>query len=279
MNRLHCATLAALAFMVAGCDSLPNRETGEPLAESVSVVGEPGDPRNRAKVHAELAALYYSRGSMAIALEELRIAAAADANYPLTYSLFGLVYMELREHQLAQANFERGLRLSPTDPDINHNYGWFLCQTGRENESIKYFMQAVRNPLYPAPWRSYSAAGVCSLRKNNLKEAEDFFQRALRQEPDDPASLLQLGQIRYRQGTTVHRLVISWGFVEVLPDRVIVLAERGFLPAEVDRATAEQERIAAERELADLSSNDPEFALVEARLEESIAMINVHREH
>ena len=92
-------------------------------------------------------------------------------------------------------------------------------------------------------------------------------------------AMLGIGQIRYRQGTTVNRLVISWGFVEVLPDRVIVLAERGFLPAEVDRATAEQDRIAAERELADLSSNDPEFALVEARLEESIAMINVHREH
>jgi F-type H+-transporting ATPase subunit epsilon len=92
-------------------------------------------------------------------------------------------------------------------------------------------------------------------------------------------ALLGIGQIRYRIGNTIHRLVISWGFAEVLPDRVIVLAERGFLPTEVDRTTAEQERVAAERELADLSSNDPEFALVEARLEESIAMINVHREH
>jgi F-type H+-transporting ATPase subunit epsilon len=92
-------------------------------------------------------------------------------------------------------------------------------------------------------------------------------------------AMLGIGQIRYRVGQRVERLVISWGFVEVLPDRVIVLAERGFLPTEVDRATAEQDRAAAERELADLSSNDPEFALVEARLEESIALINVHREH
>ncbi|HYC59790.1 MAG TPA: ATP synthase F1 subunit epsilon [Thermoanaerobaculia bacterium] len=92
-------------------------------------------------------------------------------------------------------------------------------------------------------------------------------------------AMLGIGQIRYRTGGTVQRLVISWGFAEVLPDRVIVLAERGVLPSEVDRATAEQERIAAERELADLSSNDPEFAVVEARLEESIALINVHREH
>ena len=170
-------------------------------SESVTITGDVGDARNRAKVHTELAALYYGRGNMAVALEELRTATAADANYALAYSMFGLVYMDLRENQLAQSNFERGLRLSPTDPDINHNYGWFLCQTGREDEAVKYFLQAVRNPLYPAPWRSYSAAGVCSLRKNNLKDAEDFFQRALQQQPDDPSSLLQLGQIRYRQGS------------------------------------------------------------------------------
>ena len=92
-------------------------------------------------------------------------------------------------------------------------------------------------------------------------------------------ALLKIGELRYRSGNTVSRLVISWGFAEVLPDRVIVLAERGFLPTEIDRAAAEQERIAAEKELAYLSSHDPEFAIVEARLEESIAMINIGREH
>ena len=92
-------------------------------------------------------------------------------------------------------------------------------------------------------------------------------------------ALLKIGELRYRSGTTVSRLVISWGFAEVLPDRVIVLAERGYLPTEIDRAAAEQERIAAEKELAYLSSHDPEFAIVEARLEESIAMINIGREH
>lgn len=90
---------------------------------------------------------------------------------------------------------------------------------------------------------------------------------------------LRIGPLRYRSGTRVERLVISWGFAEVLPDRVIVLAEKGFLPTEIDRAEAERERAAAEKEIAYLSSHDPEFALVEARLEESIAMINIHREH
>lgn len=92
-------------------------------------------------------------------------------------------------------------------------------------------------------------------------------------------ALLKIGELRYRTGNTVSRLVISWGFAEVLPERVIVLAERGFLPTEIDRAAAEQERLAAEKELLYLSSQDPEFAVVEARLEESIAMINLGHDH
>ena len=88
---------------------------------------------------------------------------------------------------------------------------------------------------------------------------------------------LRIGVMRFRNGSSVERLVISWGFAEVLPDRVIVLAERGFLPEEIDVTKAEQQRREAEREIADLSSHDPEFLIVEGRLEESIAMINIHR--
>lgn len=90
-------------------------------------------------------------------------------------------------------------------------------------------------------------------------------------------AMLRIGQMRFRNGNTVERLVISWGFAEVLPDRVIVLAERGFLPEEIDPAKAEQQKREAEREIADLSSHDEEFAIVEGRLEESVAMINIHR--
>ena len=89
---------------------------------------------------------------------------------------------------------------------------------------------------------------------------------------------LRVGTLRYRAGSTVERLVISWGFAEVLPDRVIVLAERGIVPSEVDPAATEAERLEAEKELAYLSSNDPEYSRVEGRLEESVALIGIHRE-
>src|SRR6202158_1328520 len=194
------AAIAALALL-AGCAGGGAPGAGDaPSVDTGTIVGEVSDPRNRAKLHTELAGAYYSRGSMGVALEELRTAVATDPGYAPAYGMFGVVYMELRETQLAEQNFERALRLAPNDPDINHNFGLFLCQTKREPDSIKYFLQAIRNPLYPMPQRSYAAACQCSLRTNNLKDAEEFSQRALKLDPDDPPSLIQMGQIRYRQG-------------------------------------------------------------------------------
>lgn len=190
-----------LAVLCAGCANMSGGQPASqaPTLESRSITGEVGDPRNRARVHTELASLYYGQNNMAVALEELRVAAAADPSYPTVHSMFGLVYAELRENQLAQASFQRALQLSPTDPDINHNYGSFLCQTRREAESIQYFLAAIRNPLYATPWRSYSTAGLCSMRAGNLQDAEELLQRALKLEPEEPVALLQMGQIRYRQ--------------------------------------------------------------------------------
>jgi len=197
MKRLLlCAVLGLAACADFGgtqTSTLPTQETG-------TITGELGDPRNRARTRTELAALYFDRGNMAVALEELRIAVAADPSYPQVHGMFGLVYMELKETQLAEQSFRRALQLSPTDADINHNYGWFLCQTGREKESMTYFMNAVKNPLYPTPWRSYSTAGQCSLRAGNVPEAESYFAQALKLDPDEPISLLKLGDIRLRQG-------------------------------------------------------------------------------
>jgi F-type H+-transporting ATPase subunit epsilon len=90
-------------------------------------------------------------------------------------------------------------------------------------------------------------------------------------------TLLRVGVMRYRTNGTSQSLVLSWGFAEILQERVIVMAETARLPQEIDAAAAESERIKLERELADLSSRDPQFAIVEGRLEESVAMINVHR--
>jgi type IV pilus assembly protein PilF len=193
--------LALMPFvLMVGCATDSTRSGDSPQIESGAIVGEVSDPRNRARLHTELAALYYSRRNMGVALDELRTAVKADASYAPIYSMFGLVYMELKERPLAEENFQRALGLSPNDPDINHNYGWYLCQSEREADSVQYFLRAIRNPLYQKPWRSYSAAGLCLLRIDKVEDAEPLFERALKLNPREARSNLQMGTIRYRQG-------------------------------------------------------------------------------
>jgi type IV pilus assembly protein PilF len=217
MNSLALRIAAPLmsAALIAGCAAMGPASPELEISQSRSDISDSGDGRNRARANTELAALYYERGNLGVALEVLRTATAADPTYAPAYGMLGLVYMDLRENQLAQQSFERALRTAPSDPDINHNYAWFLCQTGKETESTKYFMQAVRNPLYTTPWRSYSAAGQCALKRDNLKEAADFFERALKLEPDEPNALLKLAGIHYRNGdyAEARRLMARYGRV------------------------------------------------------------------
>jgi type IV pilus assembly protein PilF len=191
---IACAALVACAHPPVSPESSANSvQTG-------TVTGDVGEPRNRARIHTDLASAYFERGSVGVALEELRIAVEADPTYASAYSLLGLVHMELRENGVAQQHFERALRLAPNDPDINNNYGWFLCQTERPQQSIAYFLAALKNPLYVTPARSYVNAGLCSMKLNNDADAVGYFERALRSAPDDTQALLSLASIQYRRG-------------------------------------------------------------------------------
>ena len=80
------------------------------------------DPRNRAKIHTELGAMYFQGGSMSVALDELGIALAADSSYFQAYSIRGLVYGALKEYGKAESDFQRALSLAPNDPEVNNNY-------------------------------------------------------------------------------------------------------------------------------------------------------------
>jgi F-type H+-transporting ATPase subunit epsilon len=64
---------------------------------------------------------------------------------------------------------------------------------------------------------------------------------------------LSVGEIIYRENSTDQRLAVAWGFAEVLPDKVTILAETAERPSEID---VERARKAKERAEQRLTSGD-----------------------
>jgi F-type H+-transporting ATPase subunit epsilon len=62
-------------------------------------------------------------------------------------------------------------------------------------------------------------------------------------------SALGLGEISYRSGALWSHLTCFWGFCEVLPDRVNILAEIGERAEQIDAARAEAAKTRAESQL------------------------------
>jgi type IV pilus assembly protein PilF len=160
----------------------------------------PKDIHTRAQLHTELGSLYFQNGNLIIALEELTIAISINPNYAPAYSTRGLVLYYIKEFESADKDFRRALSLDEKDPEISNNYGWFLCQIGREKESIAQFQRAIRNPLYQTPEVAYLNAGTCYLKLGDLAAADDYVRRSLRFTPENPQALFQLASISYKRG-------------------------------------------------------------------------------
>jgi F-type H+-transporting ATPase subunit epsilon len=60
---------------------------------------------------------------------------------------------------------------------------------------------------------------------------------------------LGVGEISYRKGGQTYFLAVAWGFAEVLPDKVTILAETAERPQEIDAKRAEESKRRAEEAL------------------------------
>jgi F-type H+-transporting ATPase subunit epsilon len=60
---------------------------------------------------------------------------------------------------------------------------------------------------------------------------------------------LAVGEITYRSAGATHYLAVAWGFAEVLPDKVTILAETAERPKEIDVKRAQDSKQRAEERL------------------------------
>jgi F-type H+-transporting ATPase subunit epsilon len=89
---------------------------------------------------------------------------------------------------------------------------------------------------------------------------------------------LKAGELSYREGTVWHHLAVDWGYAEVGPNRVIILAEGADRASEIDLAEARLMKERAEKALGEkLDQRDHEKARIE--LLRALIRIQVAEQH
>lgn len=87
-------------------------------------------------------------------------------------------------------------------------------------------------------------------------------------------TILEVGELVVRKGAEEFSLAISGGFLEVRPDRVIVLADAAERAEEIDLARAEEAKRRAEEQLG-RPTPEVDLAQAEAALRRSLTRLKV----
>ena len=95
-------------------------------------------------------------------------------------------------------------------------------------------------------------------------------------------SMLGVGELRIRKGGAEESFAIVGGFLQVRPDRVVVMAETADLASDIDLEKAQEARRDAERALEGGQADAVDLAAARAQLQHALLRIRVaerrHRE-
>jgi len=211
MMRLALLHRTALVAVIGGALAACVSETPKPAQPQPTLPSATGTPdrvtasdepeaQRRARARMELASAYFGQNQMATALDQVKLAIAADPNYGAAFNLRGLIYANLGDHALAEESFKRALQINPRDADTMHNYGYYLCQQKRYPESNALFAQALAVPRYAGAARTQLTQGVCLAYAGQMAEAEAALVKAYELDPSSPFTSTNLAEVLYRRG-------------------------------------------------------------------------------
>jgi F-type H+-transporting ATPase subunit epsilon len=92
-------------------------------------------------------------------------------------------------------------------------------------------------------------------------------------------TLLQPGELSYREAGQDHYLVVGDGFIEVSQQKVIVLTDLAAKEREIDESLEEQALARAKKALAEADHTPEEEAAVRATIAKSMAKLAFKRKH
>ena len=183
-------SLSPLGLLLGACvgtDAASPRRLRHRDARTAS--RRPTSPRRskRARARMELAAAYFSRARLTTALDQVKLAIAADPNYGEAYNLRGLIYCQPRRPGAGRGELQARAAAQPARR--RHDAQLRLVPVPAEalrRSRTRCSRQALAVPQLPRRAATLLAQGVCQAHAGQLAEAEARAGACLRARSDQP---------------------------------------------------------------------------------------------
>ena len=144
-----------------------------------------------AEAQLELGQVYEVLHQEEMAIRYFRLALQDDAYSILAMNGLGLSYLDMRDYDLAEAQFETCLSIQPNDYACEDNLGAAYLEAGRDADAAKVLNLAHRM----APERSEALVNLGYLAdvKGDWKKAVAFYVQAMTVYPYSPDAYIDLG--------------------------------------------------------------------------------------
>lgn len=245
MHKRRACLIIAILCAISGCATTPTGKEGRDLAQ----------------VYADMGAAYLKRGQREEARDKLERALKLNPNLPSANHYIAELYHQTGDDIAAERHFRRAVELSPNDPNLQNNFGVFLCDQKKLADAEKYFHAAIKNPSYRTPELAYENAGLCALRAPDETKAEQYFRTALKIQPKLPTSLHEMAKLGFAKNDFLLARAYTQRYLEIAPPTAEILwvavrteRELGDVAAANRYATMLSERFPDTKELRQLQS-------------------------
>lgn len=167
-----------------------------PLA-AVAQTPPPPSAETAASFNMQLAIEYLKQGNLTAAREKIERALVQNPKNPAVHTVAGLLFERLGEYNKADKHYEQAVRLDARNPDVQNNYGAYLCRRGKTARAEVLLLQASRDPIYRTPEVALTNLGICLRNSGKAEEAEKYLRAALARRPQYPDALFQMADLSF----------------------------------------------------------------------------------
>lgn len=166
------------------------------------------DKAEAAKARLLLALSYLEKNDRPQAKLNLDKALELSPNLPEVHSSRAYFYQKIGENFLAESSYQKALSLAPDDPNIQNNFGTFLCSQEQFSKAENLLKTAIKSPNYNNVGRSYYNLAICQVEQALYKSALDNLIKANKYEPTANDILYMGATLNY--GYSDYANALSW---------------------------------------------------------------------